>query len=172
MKCASCYADNPYFMTVCASCGKEADPILVCPQGHVMAAGDLLCARCTTKWPEVAAFEGPKVLRGVVVALEGRMLHHGREVGLLELRDAETPIGFGEGRSPRDVTVTAGKDESILARLLIRPDGVKVCVRSGPGGPEERSLRYVGVRSGAILSIASGRLGIFLFDVPDGVGTT
>jgi len=170
MKCASCYADNPYFMTVCAACGREADPILVCPQGHVMAAGDLVCSRCTTRWPEVDAFQGPKVLRGVALALEGRMLHHGREVGLLELRDAETPIGFGEGRSPREVTVTAGKDDSLVARLLIRPDGVKVCVRGEPGGGEERTLRYVPVPSGSVLSIASARLGVYLFDVPAGTG--
>lgn len=165
MKCANCYADNPYFMTACAACGREADPILVCPAGHIMAAGELLCPRCTTKWPELSSFNGPPVLRGVVVPVEGRMLHQGHEVGLWELRDADSPIGFAEGRSPRDVNITLGSEESLVARLATRPDGVQICARTDLAA-ENRSLEYVAVESRSVVSVASARLQVILFDVP------
>ena len=165
MKCANCYADNPYFMTACAACGREADPILVCPAGHIMAAGELLCPRCTTRWPELPSFSGPPILRGVVIPVEGRMLHQGREVGLWELRDADSPIGFAEGRSPRDVNITLGSEESLVARLITRPDGVQICAR-GDQSPETRTLEYVPIASRAVVSVASARLQVFLFDVP------
>jgi len=166
VKCANCYHDNPYFMTVCMKCNAPADPILVCPAGHVLAADQVQCTRCTLSWPEVTAFDGPPVLRGLLLAVEGRLVHDGRQVGLLELRDAELPVGLGEGRSPRDARVSLGSDEAIEVRLLVRPEGVQVCSRTEAERRGQTQLAYERADAGTLVSVGSARLRLYLFDAP------
>ena len=135
MKCESCYADNAAWTAVCLNCGKPVTPIEFCDNGHILPPGERECAACPKQtWPEVAAWHGPALLRGVLL-LTGAVidLPAGQARGWFELRDQGDLLAFAESAPGRLRLVDGASTEGNL-RLLIRPDGIKYCRRMAATG--------------------------------------
>jgi len=101
MKCESCYADNAAWTAACLNCGRPVTPIELCDNGHILAPGERECAACPKQtWPEAPAWNGPPMLRGVLL-LSGAQLDLPNNItrSWIELRDTGEMLGCGT-RSP------------------------------------------------------------------------
>lgn len=130
MKCSSCYADNAAWVTTCARCGEPTRPIELCGGGHILPPGVRDCAVCGSSWPPLPAFVGAPVLRGILVVDGGLLLDKVSQVPIsfIELRDAETALAFEEGGRGHVFLAPPDAREAV-ARLAVRPDGVRLCLR-------------------------------------------
>jgi hypothetical protein len=138
MKCSHCYEDNPAWATVCSSCSQPVERLELCPMGHLLPPGRTDCPVCPDLWPEVTAFAGPPVLRGVLWLEQGRLtseVEPGADLAYLEVRDREQPLALKIQPSGTASIVVDDDDPNILCRVLMRPEGVQVCSRVRPGAP-------------------------------------
>lgn len=136
MKCSHCYSDNQPWATVCSACGQSVLRLEFCPRGHLLPPGVRDCPVCPSLWPEVDAFAGPPVLRGLLWVEQGRLAPASdphKKLAFLEIRDQEAPLGLTV-RPSGTVCVVGEDDPDSSCRILMRPSGVKVCCRR-PGQP-------------------------------------
>lgn len=130
MKCSACYADNAAWVTTCTKCGEPTLPIELCGGGHILPPGVRECAICGSSWPALPSFTGPMILRGLLLVESGLLLNPANPTPLafLELRDGETPLAFEEGGKGH-VLLAAPESREAVARLAVRPDGVRLCLK-------------------------------------------
>lgn len=136
MKCSSCYAANDAWATVCSSCGQSVRRLELCPAGHLLPPGEQGCTICPSLWPAVDAFAGPPLLRGLLWVERGRLIKGETataELAFLEVRDQESPLVLSPQPSGA-VRLTDESDADANCRILMRPDGLKVCVMGKPDG--------------------------------------
>ena len=129
MKCSSCYADNEPWATVCSACGQSVRRLELCPSGHLLPPGEQECPICPSLWPEVGAFAGPPLLRGLLWVERGRLTAGAEpfeELAFLEVRDQENPLALAPQTSGA-VRVSDESDSEVSCRILMRPDGLKIC---------------------------------------------
>jgi hypothetical protein len=163
MKCSNCYADNPAWQAICSACGQPVVPIELCASGHVLPPGVRECPICPSMWPEVAAFVGPPVLRGVLWIEGGQILDpaRGEPIPLIELRDGEQPLSLSPHAEP-DVVVLGGDESRAAAKVLVRPDGVSLCerpdARAASAGPRAERPAYRTFPQDTPLAIGRARL--------------
>ena len=134
MRCSHCYTDNPTWATVCSSCGKSVLRLEICPAGHLLPPGEQECPICPSLWPEVDSFSGPPMLRGFLWVESGRLAtvaEPAQELAYLEIRDRESPLALT--LLPSGVVhLTEDDDYDARCRILMRPDGVRVCDKNQP----------------------------------------
>ncbi|TPW10039.1 MAG: hypothetical protein FD129_2015 [bacterium] len=163
MKCESCYADNAAWTTACLNCGRPVTPIELCDNGHILAPGERECAACPKQtWPEVPAWSGPPMLRGVLL-LSGALLDLPNNVtrSWIELRDTGDMLGLAEA-APGRVRLVEGSSNEGNLRLLVRPDGVRSCRRLAATG----KLAWQDLPAGEELGIGSLSLRWLAFQRP------
>jgi len=159
MKCSHCYADNKAWATVCEACGQAVQRLETCPLGHLLPPGGRDCPVCPSLWPEVDAFAGPALLRGLLWVDAGKLAEArapDRLLAYLEVRDRDRPVSLARRASGR-VEVAPEDDPDVVCRLLMRPGGPRVCNKSAPADP--RSLpQYVPLPPGSSLDLGEVRL--------------
>lgn len=129
MKCSACYADNQAWVTTCTKCGEPTLPIELCGGGHILPPGVRECAICGSSWPALPAFSGPSILRGLLLVESGLLMSTANQpLAFLELRDAEASLAFEEGGRGH-VFLCAPESREAVARLAVRPDGVRLCLK-------------------------------------------
>lgn len=97
MKCSHCYAENPAWSTVCSSCSQPLLRLEVCSRGHLLPPGEHECPICPSLWPEVSAFAGPALLRGLLWVDSGNVtstIESGEDITFLEIRDQEETLAL------------------------------------------------------------------------------
>lgn len=174
MKCASCYADNTALAQICVQCGESVRPILVCPAGHVLPDGEPECAVCPGLWPELTEFEGPPVLRGVLWVIEGSMLAAAgssavaEPVVAVELRDDAAPLNL-RLHDEATLQLLEEDDPRADAKILVRPEGVGVCLSPRLQLLTAADLQYSPLRARCTFGLKNALLGVGLFEVPEWV---
>ena len=117
MKCDACTSELPINANFCPHCG---------------------VAVAHPKWPELPAFEGRPILRGVAWFEGGTLFGSdgAQTLPVLELRDGAEPINLRIDR-PERVILLENDHGSASAKILVRPDGIRVCVAPGLRPPGE-----------------------------------
>ncbi len=134
MKCSHCYAENPPWSTVCSSCSQPVLRLEICSQGHLLPPGVQECSICPSLWPEISAFAGPPLLRGLLWVDAGSVTSPsdpGEDMAYLEIRDQESALALTLQPSG-DVHLTGDDDGDVVCRILMRPEGVQVCNKIRP----------------------------------------
>jgi hypothetical protein len=149
MKCSSCYADNNAWATVCSACGQSVRRLELCPAGHLLPPGEQECPICPSLWPAVDAFAGPPLLRGLLWVERGRLM--GDEtatapLAFVEVRDQESPLVLSP-LSSGAMRLSDESDGDANCRILMRPDGLKVC-KMGQSGDRAGLPTYTALSPG------------------------
>ena len=135
MKCSHCYETNTAWATVCSSCSQPVRRLELCPAGHLLPPGAAECPVCPDLWPDVTAYAGPPVLRGILWLESGRLTNDAApdaRLTFLEVRDREHPLALKIQPSGAAHLVD-DDDPDVLCRILARPEGLQVCRRFRPG---------------------------------------
>ncbi len=128
MRCSACYAENPPWATICTDCGKAVLRLEFCAGGHLLPPGAQECPVCPHLWPEVTAFDGAPLLRGILLVEKGRLTNADDPADYLpyvEIRDREQPLVLTH--APNEQVTIANDDAAGTCRVLMRPEGVQVC---------------------------------------------
>lgn len=159
MKCSSCYADNDAWATVCSSCGQAVRRLELCPAGHLLPPGEHECPICPSLWPAVDAFAGPPLLRGLLWVERGRLIGNenvSEEIAFIEVRDQESPLVLSPQPSGA-VRLTDESDTDANCRILMRPEGLKICLMGQPDG-RSRLPAYIDVAPGEKIDLGGTSL--------------